>query len=85
MNYKVGIIGTGENARDSNVLLTDGYEFRYNPQHMRVKEIIDSGSIGEIKSVQCTFSSSLVRFTPLPTGGTLENEVVALYLTQPAT
>ena len=51
-------------ARDSNVLLTEGYKFRYNPQHMRVKEIIDSGRIGEIKSVQCTFSSPLVRFTP---------------------
>ena len=51
-------------AKNNNVLLTEGYKWRYNPQHIRVKEIIDSGRIGEIQSVQCTLSSPLVRFAP---------------------
>ena len=51
-------------AKANNILLTEGYKWRYNPQHIRVKEIIESGRIGEIKSVQSTFSSPLVRFAP---------------------
>ena len=51
-------------ARENDVLLTEAYKFRYHPQHIRVKEIIDSGRIGEIVSAHCTFSSPLVRFAP---------------------
>ena len=51
-------------ARENGVLLTEGYKFNYHPQHLRVKEITDSGRIGEIVSVQCTLSSPVVRYLP---------------------
>ena len=49
-------------AREHNVLLVEGYKWRHDPQHLRVKEIIDSGRIGQVMSVHTTFSSPLVRF-----------------------
>ena len=32
-------------AREHNVLLVEGYKWRHDPQHLRVKEIVDSGRI----------------------------------------
>jgi predicted dehydrogenase len=51
-------------ARENQVFLTEGFKFRYHPQHIRVKEIIDTGRIGEIKSLQCTLSSPVLRYIP---------------------
>ena len=49
-------------ARENNVLLAEGFKWRHDPQHVRMGEIIDSGRIGKVVSVQSTFSSPLVRF-----------------------
>ena len=49
-------------ARENNVLLAEGFKWRHDPQHVSLKEIIDSGRIGSVMSVQSTFSSPLVRF-----------------------
>lgn len=49
-------------ARENNVLLAEGFKWRHAPQHLRIKEIIDLGQIGDVMSVQSTFSSPLVRF-----------------------
>jgi predicted dehydrogenase len=49
-------------ARESGTLLTEGFTFRYDSQHLRVKEIVDSGRLGEVKSIHGTFSSPLVTF-----------------------
>jgi len=49
-------------ARENNVLLIEGYKWRHDPQHIRIKELIDDDRIGRVMSVQSTFSSPLVRF-----------------------
>ncbi len=49
-------------AREHNVLLTEAFKFRYQPQFHRVKEIVDSGRIGAVKAVQAFLSTPLVRF-----------------------
>jgi predicted dehydrogenase len=51
-------------ARDHGVLLTEGYKFRYHPQHIRAKEVLDSGRIGAVRSIQCALSSPLIRYAP---------------------
>ncbi len=45
-----------EAAERQNVKVMEGFMYRYHPQHARVKEIIDSGSIGEVRSVRSCFS-----------------------------
>jgi predicted dehydrogenase len=34
----------------------EGFMYRFHPQHARVKEIVDSGLIGEIRSVRASYS-----------------------------
>jgi predicted dehydrogenase len=44
-------------AADKNkVTVMEGFMYRFHPQHTRVKEIIDSGVIGEVRSVRSCFS-----------------------------
>ena len=49
-------------ARENGVLLAEAFKWRHDPQHLRVKEIIDAGRIGKVMSVHGVFSSPLVRF-----------------------
>ena len=51
-------------AREQGVLLAEGFKWRLTPQHLRLDEIIDSGRIGRVMSVQSTLSSPLVHFAP---------------------
>jgi xylose dehydrogenase (NAD/NADP) len=39
-----------------NVRVMEGFMYRFHPQHARVREIINSGLIGEIRSVRSSFS-----------------------------
>jgi predicted dehydrogenase len=43
-------------AYQHNVSVMEGFMYRFHPQHIRVKEIIDSGIIGEVRSVRSCFS-----------------------------
>ena len=43
---------------DKGVFMMEAFMFRFHPQWVRVKEIIESGELGTIKSVQCIFSYS---------------------------
>ncbi len=43
-------------AKKHNVTVMEGFMYRFHPQHVRVKEIIDSGLIGEVRSVRSCFS-----------------------------
>ena len=43
-------------AQKHNVTVMEGFMYRFHPQHVRVKEIIDSGLIGEVRSVRSCFS-----------------------------
>ncbi len=56
-----GMIAT---AAENGVLLTEGFKWRHTPQHLRLKEIIDSGRIGRVMSLQSTLSSPLTGFAP---------------------
>ncbi|MEE9398372.1 MAG: Gfo/Idh/MocA family oxidoreductase [Methylococcales bacterium] len=39
-----------------NVIVMEGFMYRCHPQHARIKEIIDSGLIGDIRSARSCFS-----------------------------
>lgn len=43
-------------AKMHNVIVMEGFMYRYHPQHRRVKELIASGLIGEVRSVRACFS-----------------------------
>ena len=50
------IIAVQEAARAKGVKVMEGFMYRFHPQHQRVRELIDSGLIGEIRSVRTSFS-----------------------------
>jgi len=43
-------------AADNNVLLAEALKFRHHPQHLRAREIVDSGAIGDVRGLRSTFS-----------------------------
>ncbi len=43
-------------AEKHNVKVMEGFMYRFHPQHAKVKEIIDSDLIGEVRSVRSCFS-----------------------------
>ena len=43
-------------ARRYKVTVMEGFMYRFHPQHARVREILNSGLIGEIRSVRASFS-----------------------------
>jgi len=43
-------------AQKHKVTVMEGFMYRFHPQHARVKEIIDSGLIGKVRSVRSCFS-----------------------------
>ncbi|MGZ4969547.1 MAG: Gfo/Idh/MocA family protein [Methylobacter sp.] len=43
-------------AQRHNVTVMEGFMYRFHPQHARVRELLDSGLIGEIRSVRSSFS-----------------------------
>ena len=42
-------------AGDNDVLIVEGHKFRHHPQHIKVKQMVDSGLIGEIKNIRSNF------------------------------
>jgi len=43
-------------ARRYKVSVMEGFMYRFHPQHARVRDILDSGLIGDIRSVRASFS-----------------------------
>lgn len=43
-------------AQEHNVTVMEGFMYRFHPQHARVQELIQSGIIGEVRSVRSSFS-----------------------------
>lgn len=43
-------------AQRYNVTVMEGFMYRFHPQHARVREIIDSGLIGEVRTVHAHYS-----------------------------
>lgn len=45
-----------EAAREHKVVFAEAFMYRYHPKHARVRELIDSGEIGEIRSIHGSFT-----------------------------
>jgi predicted dehydrogenase len=43
-------------AQRHNVTVMEGFMYRFHPQHARVKELLEQGLIGDIRSVRASFS-----------------------------
>jgi D-xylose 1-dehydrogenase (NADP+, D-xylono-1,5-lactone-forming) len=43
-------------ARHNNVLAMEGFMYCFHPQHAYVQDLIDSGAIGEVRTVRTSFS-----------------------------
>jgi len=41
---------------DKGVFLMEAFMFRFHPQWIKIKEMVDIGELGELKSIQCIFS-----------------------------
>lgn len=62
---------------ENNVLFMEAYMYQFHPQHQRVKEIIASGEIGNVKHMTATFTFQLdlntrdIRINPELGGGSI--------------
>lgn len=45
-----------EACRDANVVFAEAFMYRYHPKHGRVKEIMNSGEIGEVRAIHANFT-----------------------------
>ena len=42
-------------AQENGVIVAEAFKFRHHPMHLKAKELIDSGAIGEFKTLRSTF------------------------------
>ena len=56
-----------------NVTVMEGFMYRFHPQHARVKEIIDSGLIGEVRIVRSSFAYLMQPAREYRIANTIEN------------
>ncbi len=42
-------------CRNNGVLVAEGWKFRHHPQHLKAKQIIEGGGIGEVMHILSTF------------------------------
>lgn len=42
-------------AQENGVLVTEAFKFRHHPMHLKAKELIDAGAIGEFMTLRSTF------------------------------
>ena len=43
-------------AEESGVLLTEGFKFRHHPLHIKMKELVEDGAIGELRAIRRRFA-----------------------------
>lgn len=67
-----------EEATKAGKVLMDAFHYRYHPSAMRMREIIESGEIGEVKSIDVemllpglTFKPDDIRFNLALGGGAM--------------
>jgi predicted dehydrogenase len=59
-----------------NILFTEGFMYRFHPQTVRVKEMVDSGAVGDLTSISAAFTFQLrndnnIRLSKELAGGSL--------------
>jgi predicted dehydrogenase len=42
-------------AKENGILLAEAFKFRHHPMHLKAKELVDAGVIGEVLTVRSTF------------------------------
>jgi len=66
-------------AEKHQVTVMEGFMYRFHPQHARVKEIIDSGLIGDVRSVRSSFSYLMQTAREYRIDNTIENGSGAMW------
>jgi predicted dehydrogenase len=51
-------------CEQQGVLLMEAFMYRFHPQHARVRALIDSGAIGELRAVRTAFTFAMRRLDP---------------------
>ncbi|MBS13883.1 MAG: hypothetical protein CME19_20100 [Gemmatimonadetes bacterium] len=51
-------VGLVESARSNGILTAEAFKFRHHPLHLKAREIIDSGALGNLMTVRSTFCTS---------------------------
>lgn len=46
-------------AKKNNLVVMEGFMYRHHPQHQRVKEVLDSGLIGDVRVVRSSFAFTM--------------------------
>ncbi len=46
-------------ASEKNLVVMEGFMYRHHPQHARVKEVLDSGLIGDVRVVRSSFAFTM--------------------------
>ena len=42
-------------AKENDVLIAEAFKFRHHPMHLKAKELVDSGAIGNVMTIRSTF------------------------------
>jgi predicted dehydrogenase len=80
MALTVADIEAIESAADKHdVTVMEGFMYRFHPQHAKVKEIIESGLIGEVRSVRSCFSYIMQPAREYRIDSTIENGSGAMW------
>lgn len=63
-------------ARQAGVVVTEGFMYRHHPQTLKVKELLDGGALGQLRSVHGAFTFNIapgpnVRLAPGLGGGSI--------------
>ncbi|MDA1193390.1 MAG: Gfo/Idh/MocA family oxidoreductase [Candidatus Poribacteria bacterium] len=45
-------------ARENDVLLAEAFKFRHHPMHLKARQLVDDGAIGEVMSIRSTFTGT---------------------------
>lgn len=48
-----------ESAREHGVLLAEAFKFRHHPCHLKAKELIEAGEIGQVRLIRSTFTAAV--------------------------
>ena len=48
-----------EAAAANGVLLAEAFKFRHHPMHLKLKELVDAGAVGKVRSVRSTFATNV--------------------------
>jgi len=44
-------------ARNNGVLVSEAFKFRHHPMHLKAKELVESGAIGDVMTIRSTFTA----------------------------